>query len=74
VTESALKRNRLLAPVKRWTTAKKFYLIHGVELKIVSKDDVLSAHGITIDEWNDWVRRYDGGGVGNLKVTRRPKP
>lgn len=67
-----LAREHLLAPVRRWTYSRKYWLIHGVKLGIVTEDEALAAHAITAEEWAEWKSRYMLDGVAGLRVTKRP--
>ena len=57
----------------RWTFKRKAEAIEKVRmapdaLRQSTLDALLSAHGITEDEWQSWLRAFDAAGKAGLKV------
>ena len=57
----------------RWTARRKFELINAVRRGTRAKASVLTQHGISEDEWQEWLVAYMAGGVDKLKVTKRQR-
>ena len=57
----------------RWTAIRKFELINAVRRGTRAKTSVLMQHGISEDEWQEWLVAYEAGGVDKLKVTKRQR-
>lgn len=64
------ERERLLAPVERWSFAKKLDLITGVRMRYLTQEEAISAHGLTPDEFIQWWLAYERFGAQGLKVTK----
>ena len=67
VEGGALVRDELLAPVIRWTPARKANVVLGFNGGLVSMDDLVKAHNISADEILGWVRHYRKLGIKGLK-------
>ena len=67
-----MTRDDLLAPVSRWTSAKKFDLVAAVRFGIVSFFEVRLAHGVTVDEFLRWRWAYEHSRHKVLQATRKP--
>ena len=52
---------------------RKFELINAVRRGKRAKASVLTQHGISEGEWQEWLVAYEAGGVGKLKVTKRQR-
>src|SRR5262249_21730390 len=66
-----MTRDDLLAPVSRWTSAKKFDLVAAVRFGIVSFFEVRLAHGVTADEVLRWRWTYEHSRHKGLQATRQ---
>lgn len=58
-----------LAPIKRWTYARKYYLVDSVKRGHLPLDRILQTHGIERGEWETWVQAIDDVGPSALRVT-----
>ena len=62
-------RGVVLAPVKRWTYSKKFWLLHAVSCGELTRAEAQAAHGISDGEWDEWEHKYDAIGAAGLRTT-----
>lgn len=55
----------------RWVASRKAAMVEAVRAGALTVDDLERSHGVTAEEWADWVARYDRGGAPELKATSR---
>lgn len=66
---SESSRSVVLAPVRRWTYSKKFWLLHAVSCGELTRDEAQAAHSISHEEWSQWVRDKEKFGAQALRTT-----
>lgn len=59
----------LLAPVTRWTYARKLELILAVQSGCLTLGEVTAAHRIGVDEFAQWIANYERCGATGLRST-----
>lgn len=64
-------RNKLLAPVQRWTPARKAAVCMAIWARAVAIEEVLEAHKLERIEVEGWLASYATGGRDALYVSRR---
>jgi hypothetical protein len=62
-------REQVLAPVRRWTTRRKWGVLRAVEAGVVSGDEVMEAHNISAQEFATWTLACNILGTDALKAT-----
>ena len=72
--ELILNRQEALKPVVRWSVRRKAQVLLALAKGIVTKDDVLEAHGIDAEELASWERAVEGEGIVALRATKRSDP
>ena len=64
-------RSDLLKRVERWTQGRKISLCRGLCAEIVTKSEVMLAHGLAYDEIDRWMEAYRRKDLEALKVGYR---
>lgn len=54
----------------RWTPSRKAMLVVAIRGGLLSLEDALRRYGLTEEEFAEWQRDLDRGGLNSLKVTR----
>ena len=70
MSDLALKRDLVLAPVTRWTAEKKLALLRAIEAGVISLAEARAAHRLSADEIEEWRSAYRRGGARALKQVR----
>ncbi|MEH0194532.1 DUF1153 domain-containing protein [Caulobacter sp. CCNWLY153] len=60
---------QLLAPVRRWTGARKEAVVLAVRRRQLTLGQVMQAHGLSLDEYQAWQRDFLRHGRIGLAVT-----
>ena len=56
--------------ITHWTSWRKSWLINEVRSGSLTKDQALSAYGISAEEFHAWERDFDAHGIPGLRSTR----
>ena len=72
--QQILNRQEALQPVVRWSVRRKAQVLLALAKGIVTKADVLEAHGIDEEELSAWERAVEAVGVTALRATKRRDP
>lgn len=62
-------RAQLLAPVQRWTFARKGILLQGIRASTITFPDACAAHGLSSDELAAWFAAWNSDGFRALRST-----
>ena len=54
----------------RWTPSRKAVVVVAIRGGLLSLEDAIKRYGLSENEFADWQRDLDAGGLGHLKVTR----
>lgn len=58
---------------QRWVASRKAAVVRGVLYGLISEENVLKRYGISMDEFQEWVRAVSLHGEGALKATALQK-
>ncbi len=56
--------------IKRWVASRKAQIVLAVRAGMISRDEALARYNLSSEEFSDWERRFQRGGLHGLKVTR----
>jgi hypothetical protein len=67
-------RDELLKPVRgRWNWLRKFWICHGIDHKVITREEVRVFHGISDEELLSWCRTYNEEGAHGFR-RQAPNP
>lgn len=67
-------RTQLLAPRKRLSYMRKVDFVVALRAGLVTRDELIAAHGLTEEELRAWYVAFETGGVKALRLSHRCKP
>lgn len=71
MTDRDAWRRELLAPVRRWTPARKAAICMAIKGRGVAIEEVLAAHRLDRSEVETWLTAFASGGADALRIYRR---